>query len=97
MTENRVRRGRLDPREIADRLLHGIDLDRVRSVNERLAVARLYLRLAEIDEQRIANVIEALERADLSDFDRTILRASLRRRLRVLPMTVDGQRDNGGN
>lgn len=90
--------GRLDPREVADRLLHGIDLDRVRSTSDRIAVARAQLRLAEIDEQRIRNILDALLHADLSDFDKAILKATLRRRLRILPLvTVDGSNLNGGN
>lgn len=89
-------RPRLDPREIADRLLHDIDFDRIRNTGERIDVARAYLRLAEIDEQRVTNILDALLHANLSDFDKKILRATLRRRLRVLPLTVDGQRDNGG-
>lgn len=88
--------GRLDPREVADRLLHGLENDRLKT-DEKIALATALVRIAQVDEDRIRNIVDALLHVDLDDFDKAILRATLRRRLRILPLvTVDGSNDNGG-
>lgn len=87
----------LDPIITAERILHGIDPGPL-STKDRLRLARALLEHGRAEDHRTRLLLHAL--VLLSDEnDRDILRAVIRRRLRVLPPppgVVDGLQANGG-
>jgi len=87
----------LDPRHVADRLLHGIDPDTLSPV-QRIVLARAYAQLAAAEEAHTGNLLAALAQAEqFPPVARPMLRALIRRRLSVLPPdTRDGITPNGG-
>lgn len=84
----------IDPLIAADRLLHGIDPGLV-TLDQRLELVRVLVALGHAEQARDRNLLQAL--ILLEENDRTILRAVIRRRLRVLPPTGDEPaQPNGG-
>jgi hypothetical protein len=93
---------RVDPRESADRLLYGIDVDHL-SFGERIELAKALIALAQVDEDRNRNMINLYgitsDEDEQGQSDRKVLRNVLRYRVRVLPAlrrVVDGAIRNGG-
>jgi len=87
----------IDPRILADRLLHGIDPDEL-SAGLRVRLAAAYAELAAAEEAHTGNLLRALAHAgELPPAARGILVALIRRRLGVIPPdTDDGRAENGG-
>lgn len=85
-------------RQIADRILHGLDLSLL-TVDQKIAVAHAHATIALADEQHTADLLKLLAFvSELPPIAKVILLAEARRRLGILPPAPDEDSDheNGG-